>query len=90
MVSHIFARKRVWLPESDKNAGRPRTWVEPMLAQLCAFTGPGSVKHDDYVDAMTQCVRLCIDKRLVSVVKEAKKVEPERPLPKVIQNPYAA
>lgn len=90
MVSHIFARKRVWLPESDKNAGRPRTWVEPMLAQLCAFTGPGSVKHDDYVDAMTQCVRLCIDKRLVSVVKEAKKAEPERPLPKVIQNPYAA
>jgi predicted phage terminase large subunit-like protein len=90
MVSHIFARKRVWLPESDKNAGRPRTWVEPMLAQLCAFTGPGSVKHDDYVDAMTQCVRLCIDKRLVSVVKETKKAEPERPLPKVIQNPYAA
>lgn len=90
MVSHIFARKRVWLPESDKFAGRPRTWVEPMLAQLCAFTGPKSVKHDDYVDAMTQCVRLCIDKRLVSVVKETKKAEPERPLPKVIQNPYAA
>ena len=90
MVSHIFARKRVWLPESDKFAGRPRTWVEPMLAQLCAFTGPKSVKHDDYVDAMTQCVRLCIDKRLVSVVKEAKKVDADRPPPKVIQNPYAA
>ena len=90
MVSHIFARRRVWLPESDKFAGRPRTWVEPMLAQLCAFTGPKSVKHDDYVDAMTQCVRLCIDKRLVSVVKEAKRVDGDRPPPKVIQNPYAA
>ena len=89
MVSHIFARKRIWLPESDKFPGRPRTWVDPMLAQLCAFTGPGSIKHDDYVDAMTQCVRLCIDKRLVSVVKEAKKVEGDRPPPKVIQNPYA-
>lgn len=90
MVSHIFARKRVWLPESDKFPGRPRTWVEPMLAQLCAFTGPKSVKHDDYVDAMTQCVRLCIDKRLVSVIKETKKVDADRPPPKVIQNPYAA
>jgi predicted phage terminase large subunit-like protein len=90
MVSHIFARRRVWLPESDKFPGRPRTWVEPMLAQLCAFTGPKSVKHDDYVDAMTQCVRLCIDKRLVSVVKEAKKADGDRPPPKVIQNPYAA
>jgi predicted phage terminase large subunit-like protein len=89
MVSHIFARKRVWLPESGKFPGRPRTWVDPMLAQLCAFTGPGSIKHDDYVDAMTQCIRLCIDKRLVSVVKETKKVEGDRPPPKVIQNPYA-
>ena len=89
MVSHIFARKRIWLPESDKFPGRPRTWVDPMLAQLCAFTGPGSIKHDDYVDAMTQCVRLCIDKRLVSVVKEDKKVAGDRPPPKVIQNPYA-
>ena len=89
LVSHIFARKRMWLPESDKYPGRPRTWVEPMLAQLCAFTGPGSVKHDDYVDAMTQCVRLCIDKRLVSVVKEKKLDIDHRPPPKVIQNPYA-
>jgi predicted phage terminase large subunit-like protein len=88
MVSHVFARKRVWLPESDKFAGRPRTWVEPMLAQLCAFTGPKSVKHDDYVDAMTQCVRLCLDKRLVSVIKETQKVGDDRPPPKVIQNPY--
>jgi predicted phage terminase large subunit-like protein len=88
MVSHVFARKRVWLPESDKFPGRPRTWVEPMLAQLCAFTGPKSVKHDDYVDAMTQCVRLCIDKRLVSVIKETQKADLDRPPPKVIQNPY--
>jgi hypothetical protein len=60
-----------------------------MLAQLCAFTGPGSVKHDDYVDAMSQCVRLAIDKGLVSVVK-AKPVEIDRPPPKVIPNPYAS
>lgn len=90
MVSHIFARKRVWLPESDKFAGRPRTWVEPMLAQLCAFTGPGSIKHDDYVDAMTQCIRLCVDKGLVTVLRDKKPAAGDRPPPKVVKNPYAA
>jgi len=89
MVSHIFARKRVWLPESDKYPGRPRTWVEPMLAQLCAYTGPNSVKHDDFVDAMTQCIRLCVDKGLVSVLRDKKPVAGDRPPPKVVINPYA-
>ena len=89
MVSHIFARKRVWLPESDKFAGRPRTWVEPMLAQLCAFTGPGSIKHDDYVDSVTQCVRLCIDKNLVTVLPKKAPVQGDRPPPKVVKNPYS-
>ena len=64
-------------------------FIEPMLAQLCAFTGPGSIKHDDFVDAMTQCVRLCVDKGLVSVLK-TKKTEYHRPPPKVVNNPYAA
>ena len=89
MVSHVFARRRVWLPESDKYPGRPRTWVEPMLAQVCAFTGEGSIKHDDAVDALTQAVRLCIDKNLLSVVKPAKKsldVPPRGP----VSNPYSA
>jgi len=90
MVSHIFARRRVWLPESDKYPGKPRTWVEPMLAQLCAYTGPGSTKHDDFVDSMTQAVRLCVDKGLVTVVRDAK---PEAaavlPPARRPQNPYA-
>lgn len=89
MVSHIFHRKRVWLPESEKATGRPRTWVEPMLAQLCAFTGPNSVKHDDYVDSLTQAVRLCVDKNLVTVLKEQTKVE-VLPPSKPVVNPYAA
>lgn len=88
MVSHVFARHRVWLPESDQHPGRPRQWLEPMLAQLCAFTGPGSIRHDDYVDAVTQCVRLCIDKNLVSVLKAEKPGE-VMPPPKVVTNPYA-
>lgn len=89
MVSHIFQRKRLWLPESEKVAGKPRTWCEPMLAQLCAFTGPGSVRHDDYVDAMTQAVRLAVDKGLVTVLKDQKSATVLPPA-KPVSNPYAA
>ena len=90
MVSHVFARRRVWLPESDKYPGRPRTWVEPMLAQVCAFTGEGSIKHDDAVDALTQAVRLALDKNLLSVVKPAKKTLDVPPPRGPVSNPYSA
>ena len=88
MVSPVFARRLVWLPESEKVKGRPKNWIEPLLHQLCAFTGPNSVKHDDYVDSTTQALRLCMDKRMLDTV-QARKQEAVRPPPKVVQNPYA-
>jgi predicted phage terminase large subunit-like protein len=89
IVSPIFARRMVWLPESGKHPGRPRNWVDPMLHQLCAYTGPGSVKHDDYVDSTSQALRLMMDKRLLDSV-QAKKDEPSGPPPKPVLNPYAS
>lgn len=89
MVSHIFARGLVWLPESGKYPGQPRTWAEALVYQLCAFTGSGSIKHDDFVDSTTQALRLCMDKRLLSNVKlssEPRDVSDPRPKP----NPYAS
>ena len=90
VVSHIFARGQVWLPESEKFKGRPKTWIEPLLAQLCSFTGSGSIKHDDYVDSSTQALRLMMDKNLLDNTPMPKRGEESyRPtLPKV--NPYAA
>lgn len=89
IVSPIFARRMVWLPESAKNPGRPRNWVDPLLHQLCSYTGPGSIKHDDFVDSVSQCFRLMMDKRLLDAV-QAKKDEPSGPPPKPVANPYAA
>jgi predicted phage terminase large subunit-like protein len=89
IVSPIFAQRRVWLPESEKHAGQPKTWAEPLLAQLCAFTGPGSTKHDDHVDACTQAMRLCMDKGLVRLIKDKPREGGDRPPPKVVNNPYA-
>ena len=88
IVSPIFARKMVWLPESAKHPGRPRNWVDPLLHQLCSYTGPGSIKHDDYVDSTSQALRLMMDKRLLDAV-QAKKDEPSGPPPKPVSNPYA-
>ena len=86
IVSPIFAQKRVWLPESDKFPGRPRTWCEPLVAQLCSFTGEGSIKHDDHVDQTTQAIRLCVDKGLMSMLPERKVDTPPR---KAYMNPYS-
>ena len=88
IVSPIFAQKRVWLPESDKHAGRPRTWCDPLVSQLCAFTGEGSIKHDDHVDACSQAMRLCMDKGLVKLVKDTPITAPPPKFGGV--NPYAA
>ena len=88
IVSPVFARKMVWLPESSKQPGRPRNWIDPLLHQLCAFTGPGSIKHDDYVDSTTQALRLCMDKRLLDTVQARK--DEVGPPPKPVVNPYAA
>jgi phage terminase large subunit-like protein len=90
MVSHIFAQNKVWVPESENYVGRPKTWVEPMLAQLCSFTGSGSIKHDDYVDSCTQAIRLCMDKNLLSGVKPAKNYEEVVDYKPPVVNPYAA
>jgi predicted phage terminase large subunit-like protein len=88
IVSPIFARKMVWLPESASHPGRPRNWIDPMLHQLCSYTGPNSIKHDDYVDATTQALRLCMDKRLLDPIMARK--DEIAPPPKKIVNPYAA
>jgi predicted phage terminase large subunit-like protein len=87
IVSPIFARKMVWLPESASHPGRPRNWIDPLLHQLCAFTGPGSIKHDDFVDSTTQALRLCMDKRLLDAVQARK--DETAPPPKPVVNPYA-
>lgn len=88
IVSPIFARRMVWLPESAKHPGQPRNWCDPLVHQLCSYTGPGSIKHDDYVDSVSQCFRLMMDKRLLDAV-QAKKDEAGPP-PKPVSNPYAA
>lgn len=66
-VSPVFARRRVWLPESahPDRRGQAVNWCAKLVTQLCSFTGEGSIKNDDYVDATTQCLRLLMDQALL-------------------------
>lgn len=93
MVSTVFARRRVWLPESDKHEGRPRTWIEPLLEQLCAFSGPGTTDHDDFVDSTTQAMRVMMDKGLITIVRpptgDPGALGRRHPGDKPLINPYA-
>lgn len=48
----------LFVPESARpdRKGMVRDWIEPMLLQVCAYSGPGSVEHDDALDQMTQAM----------------------------------
>jgi phage terminase large subunit-like protein len=63
-VSHVAASGRIWLPESDKRPGTPRNWMEPYLDEVCVYSGPGTVKHDDWVDTTSQAWRYFADRWL--------------------------
>lgn len=61
-VSPLWSHGRVWAVESDKRQGEIRKWADPVVTQVCTYTGPGSVKHDDLLDTTTQALRLLMDK----------------------------
>lgn len=88
VVSPVFARRLVWVPESAKMPGQFTTWAEPVISQLCSFAGSGSIDHDDFVDSVSQAMRLMMDKRLLDATTRPKVDEPPQ-LPKQRTNPYA-
>ena len=97
LVSHIFAQKRFWVPESEhpSRKGQPKTWMDQAIQQLCSYKGKGSLRHEDHVDVWAQLVRLAVDK---GMLQDAKKLKVDRdrerdleenPIPRNRQNPYA-
>lgn len=69
MVSHLFASGMVWFVESERRKGQIRSWAEPLLYQLCSFSGEGTIRHDDLMDACTQGLRFLADRDMISVSK---------------------
>lgn len=63
-VSHLVLHGRIWMMESEKTerAGKPKDWAEPMLKQLCTYSGPGTTPHDDWIDSCSQAWRVFGDR----------------------------
>jgi predicted phage terminase large subunit-like protein len=96
VVSPLPAAGRVWIPESQSKPGSFMSWAEPLLEQLCSFSGEGTVLHDDLLDTTTQAWRILDDFWLhyldVAKKKKDKKIiDPDDAPPKRRQrpNPYA-
>jgi predicted phage terminase large subunit-like protein len=64
IVSPIIAKGLVYLPESDVNENQVKSWIEPFLNQVCAFP---EVRNDDYLDSMTQALRILRDMGFLTV-----------------------
>lgn len=64
LVSPLIARGRVYIPESDNTRGAPRSWANEFLSQVCSFP---LAKHDDYVDALSQGLRVLRDMGMIGI-----------------------
>lgn len=91
-VSHVFSAGIVWLPESERAEGQPKSWCGPLVTQLCTFAGEGSIAHDDHVDQTTQAIKLFLDKNMISVTLPKNNEDREKPrAPSApVENFYAA
>ena len=63
LISPLFSRGYVWIPES-KVKGRFNTNLEPLVQQVCGYSGKDSIIHDDLLDTTTQALRFINDQWL--------------------------
>lgn len=87
IVSPLPANGMIWIPESLKNPGKFMSWAEPLIEQLCGYSGEGTLLHDDLLDTTTQAWRLIDHQWLHYLPKKGMKVE-QPPPPKRV-NHYA-
>lgn len=84
-VSNVPCQGMVFLPESRRSKGKPISWADKFLDQVCSFP---LVEHDDYVDTFSQAMKFLKDKGyLVADIFE----EPEdyADSPRKVVNPYS-
>jgi predicted phage terminase large subunit-like protein len=72
VVSPIAKDGIIWVPESTSRPGKFMTWAEPLVEQVCSYSGEGSVVHDDLYDTFTQAMRV-IDWQWLHYLEQAEK-----------------
>ena len=85
LISYLLEAGLLYMPESDRFKGKFLGWAEKVIDQLIQFP---MAQHDDYVDALTQAVRLLRDMSFLRVVEDPEDEPIEENKPRT--NPYGA
>jgi predicted phage terminase large subunit-like protein len=59
IVAPLIAKGKVYIPEDPKKPGEYADWTKRFMRQVCSF--PESGGHDDYVDSLSQALRVLRD-----------------------------
>jgi phage terminase large subunit-like protein len=91
LVSPLFAHGRVWVVESERMRGKPKMWADPLITQVCSYSGQGTIAHDDLLDSTTAALRVIKDKFLPAFAAPIQRNEDDivRRRPGPVINPYA-
>lgn len=91
LVSPLFAFGRIWTVESERYPGRPKMWADPLITQVCSYSGAGTIAHDDLLDSTTAALRVLKDQWIPSFNPPIQKNEDDviRRKPGPAVNPYA-
>jgi hypothetical protein len=57
----VFVPESPLVAKGQKPAGSLPDWANPVVEQLCTFSGEGSLRHDDFVDTTSQALRVLAD-----------------------------
>lgn len=81
-ISPLLKQGCLFVPESGRPdlAGQPRDWAEPYLEQLCAFSGPGSVEHDEFIDVTSSAFAYLHDRHILEAPPQERHVDFEMKL----------
>ena len=59
IVAPLIAKGKVYIPEDPDVPGEVAPWAKRFIRQVCSF--PESGGHDDYVDVLSQALRVLRD-----------------------------
>jgi predicted phage terminase large subunit-like protein len=86
----LFVAGYVYAPQSENHPKEFKSWVEPLVQQMCAYSGKDSIEHDDLMDSATQAL-LWFDRQWLKNAppKYATRAEMLKRDPRMRGNPYA-
>lgn len=78
LTSPMWSHGRVWAVESDTVPNLPKTYMDPLITQVCSYIGEGSIERDDLLDTATQAMRVFMDEYVGALTIKVDPVEVKR------------